>query len=65
MDTAVGGLEYIHGDNAILRYDYEAKGTTLSELKKNHDFDTDVIISLYNKADNDNSPQNPDPESVL
>ncbi len=26
---------------------------------------TVTIISLYNKADNDNSPQNPDPESVL
>lgn len=52
MDTAVGGLEYIHGDNAILRYDYEVKGTTLSELKKNHDFDTDVLISLYNNQKN-------------
>ena len=51
MDTAVGGLEYIHGDNAILRYDYDAKGTTLSELKKNHDFDTDVLISLYNNQE--------------
>ena len=47
MDSSVGGLEYIHGDNAILRYDFDAKGTTLPELEKNHDFDTDVLISLY------------------
>ncbi len=26
---------------------------------------TVTIISLYNKDDNDNSPQNPDPGSVL
>lgn len=34
MDSSVGGLEYIHGDNAILRYDFDAKGTTLPELEK-------------------------------
>ncbi len=44
MDSSVGGLEYIHGDNAILRYDFDAKGTTLPELEKNHDFDTDILI---------------------
>ena len=42
MDSSVGGLEYIHGDNAILRYDYEAKGTTHFRIKKNSYFDTDV-----------------------
>ena len=46
MDSSVGGLEYIHGDNAILRYDFDAKGTTLPELEKDHDFDTDILISL-------------------
>lgn len=50
MDTQVGGLEYIHGDNAILRYDFDAKGTTLEELEKNHDFDTDVLVSMYKKS---------------
>ena len=51
MDTQVGGLEYIHGDNAILRYDFDAKGTTLSELEKNHDFDTDILLSFYDDLD--------------
>lgn len=51
MDTQVGGLEYIHGDNAILRYDFDAKGTTLEDLEKNHDFDTDVLISMYSKSE--------------
>ena len=51
MDSSVGGLEYIHGDNAILRYDFDAKGTTLPELEKNHDFDTDILISLYNNQE--------------
>lgn len=50
MDTQVGGLEYIHGDNAILRYDFDAKGTTLEDLEKNHDFDTDVLVSMYKKS---------------
>ena len=47
MDTSIGGLEYVHDPFAILRYDHDAKGKTLEELKPIHDYDSEVLLAFH------------------
>ncbi len=51
MDSSVGGLEYIHGDNAILRYDYEERYNTF-RIKKRIMILIQMYLFFYNNQKN-------------
>ena len=47
MDKDVGGLDYIYGENAILRYDFSVKNEPpLEKLKEMHCYDSEVLLAM-------------------
>ncbi len=47
MDKDVGGLDYIYGENAILRYDFSVKkDPPLYKLKEMHCYDSEMLLAM-------------------